>query len=133
MGETGNMLKIFQEERVKEALERLSQNYELEGLVVANKEGILLYSYPCKNYSEECVAVLGGILFSVGLLIPHDIEKHQLQKVVLHYPDKKIVYSHITEDLILGLIVNMKPAKENIEKVDEIVNQVKEIVLKNTT
>ena len=64
MGETGNMLKIFQEESVKEALERLSQNYEVEGLVVANKEGILLYSYHCKNYSEECVAVLGGILFS---------------------------------------------------------------------
>ena len=39
MGETGNMLQIFQEERVKEALERLSQNYKVEGLVVANKEG----------------------------------------------------------------------------------------------
>jgi len=115
-----------------EALEKLGKDLKeivrtnnLDGVVLADIEGLPIYSYFQEDMDEETLASAGAAIFSAGLMTVSDAKKRGLDQVVLHSPDGYIIYTQITEDYVLGLI---SPADSKLGILRMVIKKIAEIV-----
>jgi len=91
-------------EKLEKAFKETVRNNNLDGLILADVEGLPICSYFQEDMDEETLASAGAAIFSAGLMTVSDAKKRGLDQVVLHSPDGYIIYTQITEDYVLGLI-----------------------------
>ena len=99
------MLKATQIEQVREKLKELTRENNLDGLILADAEGLPIVSYLAEeNMDEETLAAAGAAIFSAGLMTVNDANKKGLSQVVLDSPDGYIIYTQVSDDYVLGII-----------------------------
>lgn len=91
-------------EKLKAELKEVVRSNNLDGLILADVEGLPLVSYLQEGMDEETLASAGAAIFTAGLMTVSDAQKRGLDQVVLHSPDGYIIYTQITDDYVLGLI-----------------------------
>jgi predicted regulator of Ras-like GTPase activity (Roadblock/LC7/MglB family) len=122
------MLNPSQLEKVQEIFKNIVRENNLDGLVLADIEGLPIVSYLHEGVDEDTLAAAGAAIFTAGLMTVSDAGKKGLDQVVLHSPDGYIIYTQITEDYVLGLIAPSQ-AKLGVLKmvIKKIANTIKEI------
>jgi predicted regulator of Ras-like GTPase activity (Roadblock/LC7/MglB family) len=122
------MLNPSQLEKVQEFLKNIVRENNLDGLVLADIEGLPIVSYLHEGVDEDTLAAAGAAIFTAGLMTVSDAGKKGLDQVVLHSPDGYIIYTQITEDYVLGLIAPSQ-AKLGVLKmvIKKIATTIKEI------
>jgi len=122
------MLNPSQLEKVQEFLKNIVRENNLDGLVLAEIEGLPIVSYLHEGVDEDTLAAAGAAIFTAGLMTVSDAGKKGLDQVVLHSPDGYIIYTQITEDYVLGLIAPSQ-AKLGVLKmvIKKIATTIKEI------
>jgi predicted regulator of Ras-like GTPase activity (Roadblock/LC7/MglB family) len=91
-------------EKLRELFKELVRENNLDGLILADIEGLPLTSYLQEGMDEDTLAAAGAAIFSAGLMTVNDAGKKGLDQVVLHSPDGYIIYTQLSEDYVLGLI-----------------------------
>jgi len=91
-------------EKLKAELKEVVRSNNLDGLILADVEGLPLVSYLQEGMDEETLASAGAAIFTAGLMTVSDAQKRGLDQVVLHSPDGYIIYTQLTDDYVLGLI-----------------------------
>ena len=115
-----------------ETLEKLVKEFKdivrtnnLDGLILADVEGLPICSYFQEDMDEETLASAGAAIFSAGLMTVSDAQKRGLDQVVLHSPDGYIIYTQISEDYVLGLI---SPEDSKLGILRMVIKKVSDIV-----
>ncbi|HIC08957.1 MAG TPA: hypothetical protein EYO62_02790 [Aquificales bacterium] len=115
-----------------ETLEKLVKEFKdivrtnnLDGLILADVEGLPICSYFQEDMDEETLASAGAAIFSAGLMTVSDAKKRGLDQVVLHSPDGYIIYTQISEDYVLGLI---SPEDSKLGILRMVIKKVSDIV-----
>ncbi len=115
-----------------ETLEKLVKEFKdivrtnnLDGLILADVEGLPICSYFQEDMDEETLASAGAAIFSAGLMTISDTKKKGLNQVVLYSPDGYIIYTQISEDYVLGLI---SPEDSKLGILRMVIKKVSDIV-----
>ncbi len=115
-----------------ETLEKLVKEFKdivrtnnLDGLILADVEGLPICSYFQEDMDEETLASAGAAIFSAGLMTISDAKKRGLDQVVLHSPNGYIIYTQISEDYVLGLI---SPEDSKLGILRMVIKKVSDIV-----
>ena len=115
-----------------ETLEKLVKEFKdivrtnnLDGLILADVEGLPICSYFQEDMDEETLASAGAAIFSAGLMTVSDAKKRDLDQMVLHSPDGYIIYTQISEDYVLGLI---SPEDSKLGILRMVIKKVSDIV-----
>ena len=98
------MLTPAKVEKIREELKELTRTNNLDGLILADVEGLPIVSYFQEQMDEDTLASAGAAIFTAGLMTVSDARKRGLTEVVLHSPDGYIIYTQITENYVLGLV-----------------------------
>lgn len=111
----------------REAFKDIVRTNNLDGLILADIEGLPIVSYLQEGMDEDTLASTGAAIFTAGLMAISDVKKRGLEQVVLHSPDGYLIYTQISDDYVLGLIspsdAKLGILKMIIKKVTEIVNE----------
>jgi len=111
----------------REAFKEIVRTNNLDGLILADVEGLPIVSYLQEGMDEDTLASTGAAIFTAGLMAISDVKKRGLEQVVLHSPDGYLIYTQISEDYILGLIspsdAKLGILKMIIKKVTELVDE----------
>ena len=91
-------------ERLRDLLKDVVRTSNLDGLVLADIEGLPIASYLQEGMDEDTLAAAGAAIFTAGLMTASDAGKKGLDQVVLHSPDGYIIYTQVSEEYVLGLI-----------------------------
>jgi len=92
-------------EELREYFKHIARENNLDGLILADVEGLPLVSYLSEeNMDEDTLAAAGAAIFSAGSMTVRDAGKKGLDQVVLHSPDGYIIYTQLSNDYVLGLI-----------------------------
>jgi predicted regulator of Ras-like GTPase activity (Roadblock/LC7/MglB family) len=97
-------MEQVQLDKLKGLFRELVRENNLDGLILADIEGLPLVSYLQEGMDEDTLAAAGAAIFSAGLMTVQDAGKKDLNQVVLHSPDGYIIYTQLGEDYVLGLI-----------------------------
>jgi predicted regulator of Ras-like GTPase activity (Roadblock/LC7/MglB family) len=97
-------MEQLQLDKLKDIFKELVRENNLDGLILADIEGLPLVSYLQEGMDEDTLAAAGAAIFSAGLMTVQDAGKRDLDQVVLHSPDGYIIYTQLSEDYVLGLI-----------------------------
>ena len=122
------MLKPAQLEEIRTFLKNLARENKLDGLLLADIEGLPLVSYLAEEgMDEDALAAAGAAIFTASLMTASDAKKKGVDQVIVHSPDGYIIYTQVMEDVVLGLIAP-KDAKLGILKmiVKEIQDKLEE-------
>ncbi|NPB05611.1 MAG: hypothetical protein GXO08_04435 [Aquificae bacterium] len=99
------MLSPKQLEELRDEFRKIVRENNLDGLILADIEGLPLVSYiQQEEASEDTLAAAGAAIFTAGLMTVSDAGKRGLDQVVLHSPDGYIIYTQVTDDLVLGVL-----------------------------
>ena len=114
--------------KLEEVLKESVRTNNLDGLILADVEGLPILSYLQENMDEDTLASAGAAIFTAGLMTVSDAQKRGLDQVVLHSPDGYIIYTQVSDDYVLGLI-SPKDAKLGILKmvIKKIADTIKEL------
>jgi len=91
-------------DKLRELFKELVRENNLDGLILADIEGLPLVSYLQEGMDEDTLAAAGAAIFSAGTMTVQDAGKKDLNQVVLHSPDGYIIYTQLSDDYVLGLI-----------------------------
>jgi len=91
-------------ERLRNLLKEVVRTNNLDGLVLADVEGLPIVSYLQEGMDEDTLAAAGAAIFTAGLMTASDAGKQGLDQVVLHSPDGYIIYTQVSDEYVLGLI-----------------------------
>jgi predicted regulator of Ras-like GTPase activity (Roadblock/LC7/MglB family) len=116
-------------DKLHDILKETVRASNLDGLVLADIEGLPITSYLQEGMDEDTLAAAGAAIFTAGLMTVSDAGKRGLDQVVLHSPDGYIIYTQISEEHVLGLIAPtnaklgvlkmvIKKVSEEIEKLN---------------
>ncbi|GEM_PF-2111349 len=89
---------------LREKFKEVARENNLDGMILADSEGLPLVSYLQEGIDEDAIAAAGAAIFTAGLMTVSDVGKKGLNQVVLHSPDGYIIYTQLGEDYVLGLI-----------------------------
>jgi len=110
------MLNPVQLEEFRTFLKNLARENKLDGLLLADIEGLPLVSYLVEeDMDEDSLAAAGAAIFTASLMTASDAKKKGVDQVIVHSPDGYIIYTQVIEDIVLGLIAP-KDAKLGILK-----------------
>ena len=112
-------------EKLGKELKEIARTNNLDGLILADIEGLPIYSYFQEDMDEDTLASAGAAIFSAGLMTVSDAKKRGLDQVVLHSPDGYIIYTQISEDYVLGLI---SPSDAKLGILRMIIKKISDIV-----
>jgi predicted regulator of Ras-like GTPase activity (Roadblock/LC7/MglB family) len=98
------MLDAQSVEVVRQLLKDVVRTNNLDGLILADIEGLPIASYLQEGMDEDTLAAAGAAIFTAGLMTASDAGKRGLDQVVLHSPDGYIIYTQISDEYVLGLI-----------------------------
>ncbi len=112
-------------EKLRSELKEVVRSNNLDGLILADVEGLPLVSYLQEGMDEETLASAGAAIFTAGLMTVSDAQKRGLDQVVLHSPDGYIIYTQITDDYVLGLI---SPSDAKLGILRMVIKKVADIV-----
>jgi predicted regulator of Ras-like GTPase activity (Roadblock/LC7/MglB family) len=98
------MLDAQSVEVVRQMLKDVVRTNNLDGLILADIEGLPIASYLQEGMDEDTLAAAGAAIFTAGLMTASDAGKRGLDQVVLHSPDGYIIYTQISDEYVLGLI-----------------------------
>ena len=112
-------------EKLGKELKEIARTNNLDGLILADIEGLPIYSYFQEDMDEDTLASAGAAIFSAGLMTVSDAKKRGLDQVVLHSPDGYIIYTQISDDYVLGLI---SPADSKLGILRMIIKKISDIV-----
>jgi predicted regulator of Ras-like GTPase activity (Roadblock/LC7/MglB family) len=98
------MLTPVKLEKIKEEFKELVRMNNLDGLILADVEGLPIISQFQENMDEDTLASAGAAIFTAGLMTVSDTNKKGLSEVILDSPDGYIIYSQVSDDYVLGLI-----------------------------
>ena len=114
-------------EQLEKTLKEVVRTNNLDGLILADIEGLPIISYLQEGMEEDTLASAGAAIFTAGLMTVSDAQKRGLTEVVLNSPDGYIIYTQITEDYVLGLI---SPADAKLGILRMVIKKVADIVKK---
>jgi len=123
------MLKPSQMEELRNFLKKIARENKLDGLILSDVEGLPLVSYLTEeDIDEDTIAAAGAAIFTASLMTVSDVKKRGVDQVIVHSPEGYIIFTQITEDIVLGLIAP-QDAKLGILKmiVKEIQDKVKDL------
>ncbi len=99
------MLAPKQLETLREEFKKIVRENNLDGLILADIEGLPLVSYiQQEEANEDTLAAAGAAIFTAGLMTVSDAGKRGLDQVVLHSPEGYIIYTQVSDDLVLGIL-----------------------------
>ncbi|NPA13805.1 MAG: hypothetical protein GXN97_01285 [Aquificae bacterium] len=98
------MLEPAKLESLKTSFKEIVRENNLDGLILADVEGLPIVSYLQEGIDEDTLAAAGAAIFTAGLMTISDVGKKGLDQVVLHSPDGYVIYTQLSEDYVLGLI-----------------------------
>jgi len=119
------MLTPEKVEQLRGELKELARTNNLDGLILADVEGLPIVSYFQEEMDEDTLASAGAAIFTAGLMTVSDAHKKGLTEVVLNSPDGYIIYTQITDDYVLGLV---SPSDAKLGILRMIVKKVEKIV-----
>ena len=116
--------------KLEEVLKESVRANNLDGLILADVEGLPIISYIQENMDEDTLASAGAAIFTAGLMTVSDAGKQGLDQVVLHSPDGYIIYTQVSDNYVLGLISPRESKlgilKMIIKKVADTLNELEE-------
>ena len=112
-------------EELRKELKEIVRVNNLDGLILADVEGLPILSYLQEGMDEDTLASAGAAIFTAGLMTVSDAQKRGLDQVVLHSPDGYIIYTQISDDYVLGLI---SPSDAKLGILRMVVKKVSDIV-----
>ena len=114
--------------KLEEVLKESVRTNNLDGLILADVEGLPIISYIQENMDEDTLASAGAAIFTAGLMTVSDAGKQGLDQVVLHSPDGYIIYTQVSDNYVLGLI-SPKESKLGILKmiIKKVADTLKEL------
>ena len=116
--------------KLEEVLKESVRINNLDGLILADVEGLPIISYIQENMDEDTLASAGAAIFTAGLMTVSDAGKQGLDQVVLHSPDGYIIYTQVSDNYVLGLIspreAKLGILKMIIKKVADTLNELEE-------
>ncbi len=115
-------------EELREFFKDLVRANNLDGIILADTEGLGLTSYiQEEGVDEDTIAAAGAAIFTAGLMTVNDARKKGLDQVILHSPDGYIIFTSVG-DYVIGLL-SPKDAKLGVLKVviNQIANKIKEL------
>ena len=116
--------------KLEEVLKESVRTNNLDGLILADVEGLPIISYIQENMDEDTLASAGAAIFTAGLMTVSDAGKQGLDQVVLHSPDGYIIYTQVSDNYVLGLISPRESKlgilKMIIKKVADTLNELEE-------
>jgi len=99
------MLNLLQTEGFRKRLKQIALENNLEGLILADVEGLPIVSYLAdEEMDEDTLAAAGAAILTASLMTASDAKKRGVEQVIVNSPDGYIIYTQITEDLVLGLV-----------------------------
>jgi len=99
------MLRLLQTEDFRKKLKQIALENNLEGLILADVEGLPIVSYLAdEEMDEDTLAAAGAAILTASLMTASDAKKRGVEQVIVNSPDGYIIYTQITEDLVLGLV-----------------------------
>jgi len=99
------MLRLLQTEEFRKKLKQIALENNLEGLILADVEGLPIVSYLAdEEMDEDTLAAAGAAILTASLMTASDAKKRGVEQVIVNSPDGYIIYTQITEDLVLGLV-----------------------------
>ncbi len=99
------MLKPADIDELAIKFKEIVRENNLDGVVLADVEGLPIVSYlQGEESNEDTLAAAGAAIFTASLMTVADAGKRGVEQVIIDSPDGYIVYTQLTEDLVLGLI-----------------------------
>ena len=111
--------------KLREEFKEVVRTNNLDGIILADVEGLPIVSYLQEEGDEDTLASAGAAIFTAGLMTVSDINKKGLNEVILHSPDGYVIYTQLTDDYVLGLI---SPADSKLGILRMVIKKVKDIV-----
>lgn len=114
-------------EEIRENFKRIVKENSLDGILLADMEGLPLVSYLDEGMDEDTISASGAAIISAGLITASDAKKEGLNQVIIDTESGYILFLPVSNEYILG-ILTPKGSKLGIVRV--LVKEVEELLRK---
>lgn len=98
---------------VRDFLKEIVRENKLEGVIIADMEGLPVISYTAEEIDEDTISASLAAILSAGEISASDVGKKLLHQVIVDTEDGYIVILPISNEYIVGIITD-KNAKLGI-------------------
>ena len=98
------MSLLKRKEEVKKFLKELVRENNLDGIILADAEGLPVISYVSENLDEEVVSASLAAILSAGDISASDAGKKGLKHVIVDTDEGYIIVFPVANDFIVGVI-----------------------------
>lgn len=94
---------IKKQEDVREFFKSVSKDNKLDGIILADMEGLAMISFIDESMDEDTISSSIAAMISAGLITASDADKGELNQIILDAENGYIVLIPVGKDYILGL------------------------------
>ncbi len=114
---------LKKKEEVKNFLKELVRENNLDGIILADMEGLPVISYVAENLDEEVVSASLAAILSAGDISASDVGKKGLKHVIVDTDEGYIIVFPVANDFIAGV---MTPPEAKLGMVKLVVKELEE-------
>lgn len=107
------MSLLKKKEEVKNFLKDIVKENKLDGVIIADMEGLPMISYTMEKMDEDTVSASLAAILSAGEISASDVGKKNLNQVIVDTEDGYIVILPISGEYVIGIVTD-KEAKLGI-------------------
>jgi len=95
---------LKKQEEIRERFKQVVRENNLDGILLADTEGLPLVSYLDEEVDEETIAASSAAILSAGLITAGDAKKRDLNEIIIDTEDGYLVFVPIKGEFVLGII-----------------------------
>ncbi|NPB06228.1 MAG: dynein regulation protein LC7 [Aquificae bacterium] len=95
---------LKKQDEIRERFKQVVRENNLDGILLADTEGLPLVSYLDEDVDEETIAASSAAILSAGLITAGDAKKRGLNEIIIDTEDGYLVFVPIKGEFVLGII-----------------------------
>ncbi|WP_461828710.1 roadblock/LC7 domain-containing protein [Aquifex sp.] len=107
------MSLLKKREEIRNFLKEIVKENKLDGVIIADMEGLPVISYTAEELDEDTVSASLAAILSAGEISASDVGKRNLHQVIVDTEDGYIVILPVSKEYVIGIITD-KDAKLGI-------------------
>ena len=107
------MSLLKKREEIRNFLKDIVKENKLDGVIIADMEGLPVISYTAEELDEDTVSASLAAILSAGEISASDVGKKNLHQVIVDTEDGYIVILPVSKEYVIGIITD-KDAKLGI-------------------
>ena len=107
------MSLLKKREEIRNFLKDIVKENKLDGVIIADMEGLPVISYTAEELDEDTVSASLAAILSAGEISANDVGKKNLHQVIVDTEDGYIVILPVSKEYVIGIITD-KDAKLGI-------------------